>query len=39
MSQNLLLITADREEWITCLSGKLKLDDFSGRSEGWFNNS
>jgi len=27
------------KEWITGLSGKLKLGDFSGRGEGWFNNS
>ena len=39
MTKNLLTITADREEWITGLSGKLKLGDFSGRGEGWFNNS
>jgi hypothetical protein len=39
MSQNQLTINADREEWVTGLSGKLKLDDFSGRGEGWFNNS
>jgi hypothetical protein len=39
MNQNLLTTTAEWEETITGLSGRLKLDDFSGIGEGWFNNS
>lgn len=39
MNQKLLTITADREDYSLCLSGRLKLEEFSGRGHGWFNYS
>ena len=38
-SMEKLSITADREEFIVGLTGKLVLDEFSGIGEGWHNNS
>ncbi|MCP4163963.1 MAG: hypothetical protein GY760_28200 [Deltaproteobacteria bacterium] len=37
--ENLLTITADREDYAVGLSGILHLEGFSGRGKGWFNNS
>jgi hypothetical protein len=39
LNKNTIKITADREDYETCLLGSISIDGFSGFGEGWFGNS